>query len=231
MFSYDDAILQRYPTIRAGLLHATGLVNAASPTSLLTDYRAEQQAAAAELHDTAVTELPSIAAWRRAFRRFGADPTQHRSAPEALLRWIAKRGEIPTISALVDIGNLVSIRHAVPVAVFDLAKVTGTINVRFATGDEVFTGIGIAEPVHPETGEVIFVDSDDHVLARRWCWRQSASGATDATTTTAVFVIEAHHDMAGDDIAAALTDLEALLASHQPHSRSERHAPFPSGSM
>ncbi len=84
-----------------------------------------------------------LAAWRRAFRRFG----RRSSAPEALLPAQA-RGEI----SLPRRHRHVSIR-AVPVAVFDLAKVTGTINVRFATGDEVFTGIGVAEPVHPETGE------------------------------------------------------------------------------
>ncbi|HEU4832604.1 MAG TPA: phenylalanine--tRNA ligase beta subunit-related protein [Actinomycetota bacterium] len=49
----------------------------------------------------------------------------------------AKQGDIPSISTLVDIGNLVSIRYAVPVAVFDRAGVAGSITVRFATGMSV----------------------------------------------------------------------------------------------
>ena len=39
-----------------------------------------------------------------------------RSAAEALLRRLTKQGSIPSINTLVDIGNLVSIRYALPVA-------------------------------------------------------------------------------------------------------------------
>src|SRR6266540_2289616 len=133
MFAYTDAVAERYPTIRAGVMHATGLVNRPSSSELLDDYRAEQQAASERLKAMAIADLPSIAAWRRAFARFGAKPTQHRNAAEALLRRLAKHGDIPTVNTLVDIGNLVSIRHALPVAVFDLANIDGCITVRFAT--------------------------------------------------------------------------------------------------
>lgn len=229
MFSYDEAILHRYPTVRAGVLHVAALVNGANSPSLVDEYRNEQRAAAASLAGVAVGDIPSIAAWRRVFRGFGVDPTQYRSAPEALLRSIAKRGELPTINCAVDIGNLISVRHALAVAVFDLTKLSGAITVRFAEGTESFTGIGVAEPSHPEPGEVIFVDTDHQVLARRWCWRQSTYAATDSTTATALFVIEGHHDAASDDIEAALADLEALLASHQPRSTWRRREPGPAG--
>jgi len=65
---------------------------------------------------------------------------------------------------------------------------------------------------------VIFVDGDDVVSARRWCWRQSAQSATSATTADALIVVEGHHDDAGRDVAAALADLTALLTAHQPGS-------------
>lgn len=170
MFGYDDAVAKRYPTIRAGVIHATRLANRASSPELLDEYRAAQQAASDRLHTIAIAELPSIVGWRRAFARFGAKPTQHRNAAEALLRRLAKHGGIPTISTLVDIGNLVSIRYAIPVTVFDLANVAGSITVRFATGAELFTDlIGRQRP--PDPGEVIFVDSNNVVCARRWCWR------------------------------------------------------------
>lgn len=55
VFAYDRPVAERYPTIRAGLLRATGLVNGPSPPQLLDDYRAEQRAAAERL---ATTLLP-----------------------------------------------------------------------------------------------------------------------------------------------------------------------------
>jgi DNA/RNA-binding domain of Phe-tRNA-synthetase-like protein len=226
MFAYDEAVAERYPTIRAGVIHA-GLSNGPSSSGLLKEYRAEQRAASERLNATAIADLPSIRAWRRAFARFGAKPTRHRNAAEALLRRLAKHGDIPTINTLVDIGNLVSIRYAMPIAVFDRANVAGPTTVRFATGTESFTDLGSTDIVHPDPGEVVFVDSRGIVSARRWCWRQSAQSATGATTVEALIVVEGHHDTARRDVESALADLESLLGSHQPQGQIESHVLSP----
>lgn len=223
MFGYDEAITERFPTIRAAVVHATGLANDPSSPALLDMYRAEQQAVSERLETTAIAEHPSIAAWRRVFTAFGSKPTQYRNAAEALLRRLSKQGDIPSINTLVDIGNLVSIRYAMPIAVFDQAEVAGPTTVRFANGDERFTDLGSSESVHPDPGEVIFVDTDNVVSARRWCWRQSAGSATRSTTTDALVTIEGHHEAAADDIQSALTDLTALLATYQPQSQIEAY--------
>jgi DNA/RNA-binding domain of Phe-tRNA-synthetase-like protein/RimJ/RimL family protein N-acetyltransferase len=219
VFAYDRDLAERYPGIRAGLVHAMGLANGPSSPALLDEYRAEQQAASERLSATALADLPSIVAWRRAFTAFGAKPTQYRNAAEALLRRLDKHGDIPSISTLVDLGNLVSIRYATPVAVFDRSGVAGSITVRFARGDEPFTDLGSTEVTHPEPGEVVFVDEDDVVCARRWCWRQSTQSATSASTTEALIVVEGQHDTAAQDVQAAAGDLVALLDAHQPESR------------
>lgn len=223
MFGYDDAVVGEYPAIRAGVIHVTGVANGASPDGLLDEYRAEQQAVANKLEGSQIAELASIAAWRRAFRQFGAKPTQHRCAAEALLRRLSKHGDVPTVNSLVDIGNLVSIRHALPVAVFDLAAIAERTTVRFAAGTEKFTDLGSSDSVHPNPGEVVFVDKNDVVSARRWCWRQSAQSATSASTVDVLIVVEGLHESAGQDVEAATSDLVSLLAAHQPGSRAAAH--------
>ena len=229
MFSYDDAVARRFPSVRAGVLHATGLVNGPSPDGLLVEYRAEQALVRARLGTIEIAEIPSIVAWRRAFSAFGAKPTQHRSAAEALLRRISKQGEIPSINVLVDIGNLVSIRYALPVAVFDRSGSTGLLTVRFATGAERFTELGASEPAHPVPGEVIFVDAEGVVSARRWCWRQSAQSAARPTTREALVVVEGQHAGADADVAAALLDLGSLLERFCPGSEARSVASRPPG--
>jgi DNA/RNA-binding domain of Phe-tRNA-synthetase-like protein len=169
MFAYADEIIRKYPAIRAGVVHGVDLTNGASPEGLRNDYQAEQRVALARLEGTSIADLASVGAWRRAFAQFGSKPTQYRSAPEALLRRLTKQGDIPTINTLVDIGNLISIRYALPVAVFDLAYISGGITVRFAGGKEVFSDLGSSAAVSPEPGEVVFVDEEDVVCARRWC--------------------------------------------------------------
>lgn len=213
LFQYHPTILTDYPTIQAGLLYVTGLQNGPTPPALLEQYTAEQAAVNARLPES-LADLPSIAAWRTAFRQFGVNPTKYRCAAEALLRRLSKAGDIPSINALVDIGNLISIRYALPVAIFDWRGVTGTVTVRPAIGNERFTELGTAESVHPEAGEVIFADETGMVLARRWCWRQSAESAAREDTTAVLVAIEAQHAEDAADVQAALHDLQLLLADH-----------------
>jgi DNA/RNA-binding domain of Phe-tRNA-synthetase-like protein len=224
VFSYDPPVLDRYPGIHAGIVIASGLTNGPTPPVLQERYRAAQKEVADRLATTPVAGLPSIAAWRRAFAAFGAKPTQYRSAAEALLRRLAKQGDIPSLGTLVDLGNLVSIRYALPVAVVDLAGIDGGITVRFATGAERFTDLGAVEAVAPEPGEVVFVDRAEVACARRWCWRQSAQSATRETTTDALVVVEGLHDGAERDVAAAREEITALLAEFQPGAATSSYA-------
>lgn len=216
LFQYDAAVLNRFPGVVGGVILARGLSNGPTPLPLLDAFQAEQRATRARLGDTPLAELPSLAAWRRVFSGFGVKPTQYRSAAEALLRRLTKQGDIPSLNALVDLGNLVSIRYALPVAIFDLAQMTGAVTVALAQGDERFTPLGEFETEHPEPGEVIFVDEARLVSARRWCWRQSQQSAAHAQTRDALITVEGHHERARDDVRAALDDLMTLLGAHQP---------------
>ncbi len=161
-----------------------------------------------------MSEVPALAAWRRAFRAFGVDPTQYRSAAEALLRRLTKQGELPSIGTLVDLANLVSIRYALPVAVFDRRTIRGGIHVGFASGDERWADLGSSTTERPAPGEVIFADEADVVMARRWCWRQSAASAARDDTTEILVTVEGHHAGAAVDVNGALDDLEGLLGAH-----------------
>ncbi|HEX2910124.1 MAG TPA: phenylalanine--tRNA ligase beta subunit-related protein [Chloroflexia bacterium] len=212
-FEYDSNLLDRYPGVVGGVIIARGLQNGPTSDSLRQVYLAEQQAVLARLGDTPLSQLPSISAWRSAFSRFGVEPTKYRSAAESLLRRLTKKGDLPLINTLVDIGNLVSIRHTLPVAVIDLRPVQEGIRVRFAEGSERFSVLNESgETVeNPQPGEVIFTDATNLVFSRRWCWRQSDQSAAQPDTTDALITVEAHHTTAQSDIEAALADLTGLL--------------------
>ena len=211
LFQYDSAIVERFPSIVGGVLVAEGVRNGPSPADLVARFEQEQRAVLTRLGDTPLSEVPSLAAWRRAFRGFGVDPTAYRSAAEALLRRLTKQGSIRSINTLVDIGNLVSIRYGLPVAVFDRASITDGLTVHLANGDESFADLGSGSTEHPDPGEVIFIDSAGHVAARRWCWRQSAESASSEMTTAILVTVEGHHDRARADVESATADLDALL--------------------
>lgn len=213
-FQYHPEIIQRYPNIVGGVILAHGLKNGPATEPLKESYLAEQQAVIARIGSKPLSELEPLASWRAAFRDFGVNPTKYRSAVEALLRRLTKKGDIPNINTVVDICNLISIRYQVPVAAFDAQQLSGPITVQFAKGDELFKPLFATDYEHPEHGEVIFADDAKLVVARRWCWRQSDESATREDTTDAVFTIEAQHPNGQEYIRSALGDLLGLLEIH-----------------
>ncbi|MGH8952466.1 MAG: B3/B4 domain-containing protein [Acidimicrobiia bacterium] len=215
-FRYSKEILDAFPSVRGGIIHATGLDNTTRPAILADLYRAEQEKVRQEIGDRPLSEIPSLSAWRATFTGFGVKPTQYRSAAEALLRRLTKQGDIPSINPLVDLANLVSVRHRLPVAVFDQRAATGVTTVRFAAGHEPFTDLGADGLTNPEPGEVIFADEADVVSARRWCWRQSDQSAARSTTVEALITVEGQHEDAGDDVKRATEDLLDLFSQFQP---------------
>src|SRR5579859_4816125 len=171
--------------------------------------------AAARLARGSESELPEIQAWRRAFAAMGLKPTQYRCASESLLRRFRKEGTLPSLHPLVDICNAVSVAAAIPVAVFDVAKIAGGLRVRNATGGEdylTFTG----ETEHPAAGEVIFADEAGQAHARRWTNRQSGRSAVRDTTSTVLIVAEALHDQAAADVPELVAALAAEIGQIWP---------------
>jgi len=207
-FCHAPAIWQAFPQLVPGLLLAEGITPEADVAArlepLYTRARARQ--------GTSESELPEIAAWRRAYAQMGMKPTQYRSAAEALLRRFRREGALPRLHPLVDLCNAVSLAFALPVAVFDLDGVDGFLEVRHATGAEEYLAFsGAAE--HPEPGEVIFADAAGQVHARRWTFRQSRRSTVSATTRRALIVSEGLHAAASADVPALLDALAAEIGA------------------
>ncbi len=168
--------------------------------------------ARARLEQGSESDLPEVAAWRRAYSQMGLKPTQYRSAGEALLRRFRREGTLPQLHPLVDLCNAVSLAFALPVAVLDLEGVDEFIEVRHAAGTEqhqAFSG----EIEHPDPGEVIFADAAGHAHARRWTFRQSRRSTVSATTRRVLIISEGLHATAATDVPALIDTLAAQIAA------------------
>ncbi len=84
--SVGDAVFDLRPDYRAMLVAVGGLVPQASgpeDQGLLEEATIEARQA---IGDARLEELPHVAAWREAYRAFGAKPQRTRNSLEALLR-------------------------------------------------------------------------------------------------------------------------------------------------
>lgn len=210
-FQYHPEIPSRFTKLAGVAMLGHHLVNLPTPPALVDVYTREQELVKTRIGSTPLSELPTLAGWRAAFRQFGVDPTQYRCAAEALLRRLTKKGDIPAINAIVDCCNLISIRYALPVAAIDLRQVQGMVTVHFAQGNEHFNPLGEDQPGPPEPGEVIFSDDKGMVVARRWCWRQSVESAAGLETGDLLITIESQDASGSAVIEQAMTELRDLL--------------------
>ena len=213
-FQYHPEIISHFSDLRSAIILVYAVTNAPTSPSLGELYRAEQVSTIGRIAGAPLSEIITLAAWRKTFRSFGVDPTKYRSAPEALLRRLTKKGDIPSINTIVDITNLVSIRYALPVASFDTRSIQGPVSVHFADGSERFKPLGSSLIEFPEKGEVIFSDETDMVVARRWCWRQSDESAARSDTRNLIITIEAQHETSLDEVQAARRDILDLLSEY-----------------
>jgi DNA/RNA-binding domain of Phe-tRNA-synthetase-like protein len=188
-YSISPEIFARFPGYVRGVVIAHDVSNGPSPAELVDLLRAGEESVRARVVLEKIAEEPRIKAWREAYRAFGAKPSEFRSSVEAMARRALRGDEIPAISALVDIGNVISLRHLIPAGGHAIDLLNGDIELRFATGEEAFVPFGSEEMEHPLPGEVVFVE-DDTVLTRRWTWRQGNHTLTLPETTAIEFNVD-----------------------------------------
>src|SRR4030067_2837790 len=95
-FAYHPEIVRRFPDVWGGVILIQQALNTTSPERLKEDYLSEQRSVKDRIGAMQLSEIESLSAWRSVFRTFGVDPTKYRSAAEALLRRLVKKGDIPS---------------------------------------------------------------------------------------------------------------------------------------
>lgn len=217
----DAAVFALRPDYRALLVAVDGIVPGPSDQGSDALLQAAEAAAREALGDGPADQLPHVAAWREAYRAFGAKPKRTRNSLEALLRRAASG--LPRVNRLTDLYNAVSVLHQIPVGGEDLTRYTGAPRLIRAVGDEPFdtAADGVAVIEHPDPGEVVWCD-DAGVTCRRWNWRQARRTQLRDDTTTALFILDALDPVTGEALHAAADDLTARLARLGPEVRAVR---------
>jgi DNA/RNA-binding domain of Phe-tRNA-synthetase-like protein len=217
----DDSVFDLRPDYRALLIAVSGIEPGPGDEHSEAVLLAAERSARETLATRPVEEVPHVAAWRDAYRAFGAKPQRTRNSLEALLRR-APDG-LPRVNRLTDIYNAISVLHLIPLGGEDLDRYDGPPRLARATGDEPFDTVASGETVveHPDPGEVVWCDSSG-VTCRRWNWRQARRTQLYDGTTTALFILDALDPMTDADLEATAEDLLTHLRRLGPTVRSEQ---------
>ena len=106
--SVDDSLLG---TLALGLLEAE---RDRVTQRLVAHYAGKQPA-----------DIPGVAETRTLFRRLDIDPTKSRPSSEALLRRVLQGKGLPKVNSTVDVCNLCSLSHQIPLGLYDREAVKG----------------------------------------------------------------------------------------------------------
>ena len=209
----SDEVFAAFPDYVRGVVIAIDVHNGASPPELLAILRAEERRLRARLTVEELLELPHTQAWRAAYRALGCNPNKFRASVEAMARRVLADKELPSINALVDIGNIIALKHLVSTGSHAIDEVKGDLVLRPAAGSEKFVAFGSDALEHPDPGEMVFVE-DNIVLTRRWTWRQANHTLTLPSTRSLVFNVDGLPPVLPAQVAEICTELMELVTRY-----------------
>ncbi|MDD4898179.1 MAG: phenylalanine--tRNA ligase beta subunit-related protein [Methanocellales archaeon] len=157
-FYFDPKVKERFPGLKVCIGSISGMHPAKEDMEELRESVFAKVRERYSLED--LKDVNIFRAYRDFFWNIGVDPTKVRPAGEALIRRVLRGSSIPKINPIVDAYNLSSIETGIALAAFDESLIDGNLTMRFAEPGEMFTGIGMDEPMRLRGKEVVLSDSE-----------------------------------------------------------------------
>jgi lysyl-tRNA synthetase class 2 len=209
----DNLILEKFPGLNLGVVIAKQIDNLGKSDEIIHMIRERENEIREQYNTETLSREPKIESWRRAYSSFGAKPKKYKSSVESLYRMILKSIDLRHINKIVDIFNLISIKHMVPAGGDDTKKVDGNIVLRFAREGEHFTALHSEQIETTKEGEVIYADDRD-VLCRRWNWRECNKTKMTEETEDVILVVEGLPPVTQEEISVTLEEFKQLIEEY-----------------
>jgi len=206
-------VLKDYPEVHIGVLIGQDMNNSGQIPVLIRLQKEAIDSAKDQIGDEPPTKHPHIRSWRELYRSFGTKAGDYRPSAEALVRRCIKEGKLPRINNAVDLYNIVSVKHIIPMGGFDLNKVVGDIRLRYSDGGEVFTPLGAGKEEETYEGEVVYAD-EERILTRRWNFRDADATKITQDTSRLVMFLDASPEIRVEKVKTAIEELRNLYEKY-----------------
>jgi DNA/RNA-binding domain of Phe-tRNA-synthetase-like protein len=133
---------------------------------------------------------PTLQGFRRLHEAFGVSNRRNIAAPENLLRFLLKTGDLPRINLAVDLYNLVSVKTRLSLGAHDIARLVGDIHLRRTDGTEECWPLGAAAPKGIAPGEYAYIDSGANEVICRLEVRQGEKTRVTEETTDCFYILQ-----------------------------------------
>lgn len=158
-----------------------------------------------------VKDEPLFRSYRNLYWTFGMDPTKLRVSSEALLRRILKGLNLWRVSNLVDVVNLASPYHKIPIGLVDVATVEGQLQVRVAEKGEEFTRIG-GQVLKCRGREIVLAD-DKKIVCFGYATHDSDMTKVSKTTKQAYVLLYGSPEITSSYLESSTSDTVQMITS------------------
>lgn len=194
--------------ISFGIIIGRGLRVTESTELDQADLREAEAEMRARITPEEIRSLPNVEASREVLKKAGINPNKFTPSVEAMLKRVAKGNNLSVINSLVDLCNVISIRHGISLGGHDLKDIQHDLEVRFSKEGDRFLPFGETAWEEMEEGELIFTAGPE-VQTRKWIWRQSELGKITKDSKDVFFQLQG---FAGNDaLELAMADLKKLI--------------------
>lgn len=216
-FIAEKSFWELFPDAELGIVIASGINNkpdeCKSRDEIIKGLADANIKAKKFIDKDTLSECSAVSVWRDAFQKF-KKKKGNRSSIEALLNRVQKGNEVGPINPLVDIYNTMSLTYGLPCGGEDLDNIIGTMRLTLSeNGGEEFIAIGDTENDPTLPGELCYLD-DKGAVCRCWNWRDGTRTMLTDDSTSAFLIFESVDPSRHDDLAAAVSELAALVSKH-----------------
>ncbi len=141
MIQIDSTLRKQLPQLRLGVIAYQNCMITRSPQMFRGRFNLFQEQIRLQYQGKEISEVPPIASWRQAFRQLGVSPSRYRPSAEALLRRVIKGQRISEINSGVDVNNLFSLQHLLPIGIYDQNHIEGSIICGIGDENEAFEAL------------------------------------------------------------------------------------------
>ncbi len=209
-FEIEPAFWNLFPDTTIGIATLHNFDNHGKfPQAVLNDANQQAQQLVPE---TPIAQNGVVADWREAYRKFKTKKGA-RSSIENLLKRAQQGKPVSSINPLVDLYNVISLRHALPCGGENIDAMVGDIKLTVADGGEPFHPLGEDDEEPALPGEVVYKD-DAGIICRCWNWRDGERTMLTEDTTNAFLCLECVNPERKDALEAALADLKELTKTY-----------------
>lgn len=215
-------VFEKLPNVCFAVVAAYGIDNRVWEKEARELLKASMEKVRKEMGNTDIKTNRQIVPYRMAFSELGYNPNKYLSSIEAMVKRVAKGGDLPSINPVVDLANAMSLEYMLPMGAHDMDALEGDITVRFSVEGDTFVPLGETKQEAVEPGELVYAD-DKRIRTRKWIWRQSDRGKVTADSRNVFFPIDGFMGENCSRMLEARNRLAVLLEKHF-RCRVERYA-------